>query len=276
MHYYHAQAAKAHLSRKWQWMATWPIIYRYGERVELVLEQPCLQYRIDIYIPSLRIAIEIDEAHHNRQAEDDARRQLEIETHLTCAFRRLRVEGGEGSMYAQLAVLFEDLDEQVLPLPPWEGPRMARKIGRVLRPDQVGTASEHKLQALTQAGIAEIVQGMLDDLAAVGVDTDTDNIKPLVKTNGELGFAVLLPGISFVVSVTASKTVKTLATQWTTGVPERLGLVLDGPNKGSVPYWTVQGMARRKLSIEETLGKFVEFNDILTNPGARFAADAEA
>lgn len=50
LRYYHAQAAKLDLRRKWQWMATWPLVYRYGGTVEMVFEYPCLDYRVDIYI----------------------------------------------------------------------------------------------------------------------------------------------------------------------------------------------------------------------------------
>ena len=45
-------------------------------------------YRIDWYIPELRLAIELDEKHHVRQASDDKRRQQFIEAELGCKFLR--------------------------------------------------------------------------------------------------------------------------------------------------------------------------------------------
>lgn len=48
------------------------------------------KYRIDWYVPELKIAIEFDEAQHNdiRNAESDITRQREIEAELGCRFIR--------------------------------------------------------------------------------------------------------------------------------------------------------------------------------------------
>lgn len=46
------------------------------------------KYRIDWYVPELKIAIEFDEGHHSKQLEADARRQFEIEQLLGCRFLR--------------------------------------------------------------------------------------------------------------------------------------------------------------------------------------------
>lgn len=46
------------------------------------------KYRIDWYIPELKLAIEYDEHHHKYHSEDDAKRQAEIEAELGCKFAR--------------------------------------------------------------------------------------------------------------------------------------------------------------------------------------------
>ena len=47
-------------------------------------------YRLDFYIPDLKIAIEIDEQHHERQQEEDKERQKFIEKCLGCKFLRIK------------------------------------------------------------------------------------------------------------------------------------------------------------------------------------------
>lgn len=52
------------------------------------------KYRIDWYIPELRLAVEFDEAHHvvPANAAADAARQAEIETALNCRFLRYKAD----------------------------------------------------------------------------------------------------------------------------------------------------------------------------------------
>lgn len=48
-----------------------------------------LDYRIDMYIPELKIAIEFDESYHSKNKEKDIERQLKIEVELDCVFYRI-------------------------------------------------------------------------------------------------------------------------------------------------------------------------------------------
>ena len=52
------------------------------------------KYRIDWYIPELRLAVEFDEAHHTTPANAaaDAARQAEIESVLNCRFLRYKAD----------------------------------------------------------------------------------------------------------------------------------------------------------------------------------------
>lgn len=270
MSFYHAQASKCPLSRKWQWMATWPIIYRYGDRCEILLEHPCHQYRIDIYFPDLRLAIEIDEAHHNspENAAKDAERQDAIVRELGCTFRRLKVDGEEGSLYDQLAVMMMFLDEQTRDLPPWAGPNPPQRRSRTQR--AAGEYSVNNLQELDAAGIPDIVAQMVEQLSALGINTH-DIGEPLSVGNGEMGFAIDLPGITLVVSVRSPGTIKTLVVgEVEVEVVQRLGIELEGPRKpnSNNPYWEVVGMRRGNLTIDQTLTRLVQFNDLLNVPGA--------
>ena len=53
------------------------------------------KYRIDWYVPELRLAIEFDEDHHTRPKNSaaDAARQAEIEAALGCRFLRYSQKG---------------------------------------------------------------------------------------------------------------------------------------------------------------------------------------
>jgi len=72
--------------------------YYFGEEIiknmfsqyKIIPEYPVFKnkYRIDWYIPELKLAIEFDEPHHFRNAEEDKKRQAEIEVELGCRFAR--------------------------------------------------------------------------------------------------------------------------------------------------------------------------------------------
>lgn len=57
--------------------------------IEVEFQKPCLDYRIDFYIPEYKIAIEYDEEGHKYQIDQDNQRQKEIEKELNCKFIRL-------------------------------------------------------------------------------------------------------------------------------------------------------------------------------------------
>jgi very-short-patch-repair endonuclease len=56
---------------------------------ECVKQYQVLNYRIDLYIKDLNIAVEYDEGHHSSQAEEDDIRQITIEKQLGCKFIRV-------------------------------------------------------------------------------------------------------------------------------------------------------------------------------------------
>ena len=49
----------------------------------------CGKYRIDYYIPSVKLAVEYDEEFHNNQKKEDKKRELDIIKELNCRFVRL-------------------------------------------------------------------------------------------------------------------------------------------------------------------------------------------
>ena len=49
-------------------------------------------YYLDAYLPALKLAIEIDEPHHDRQVERDAEREDNVKEILGCEFRRKLID----------------------------------------------------------------------------------------------------------------------------------------------------------------------------------------
>ena len=56
-----------------------------------IIEQfSVLKYKIDWYVPELKLAIEFDEKHHSSKVPNDSKRQKDIENELGCRFIRYR------------------------------------------------------------------------------------------------------------------------------------------------------------------------------------------
>lgn len=67
------------------------IVFNMFSEYQIHSQYPVLgKYRIDWYIPELKLAIEFDEAHHGYQSEQDKIRQAEIERELGCKFVRYK------------------------------------------------------------------------------------------------------------------------------------------------------------------------------------------
>ena len=70
--------------------------YQFGQEIidnlfsefEVISQYPVFggKYRIDWYIPELKLAIEFDEPHHFKQIKEDSSRRSEIERELGCKF----------------------------------------------------------------------------------------------------------------------------------------------------------------------------------------------
>jgi very-short-patch-repair endonuclease len=58
--------------------------------IEMIDQYYVDKYRIDVYIPAYKLAIEFDELQHERQKEADEKRQQYIEDKLKCKFLRVR------------------------------------------------------------------------------------------------------------------------------------------------------------------------------------------
>jgi very-short-patch-repair endonuclease len=259
--YYHAQAAKLDLRRKWQSMAVWPVVYRYGERLKMVFEYRHGPFIVDLYIPALKLAVEIDEPFHDLQQKADKDRQDQISSELGCDFIRLKVKDPNGkTLFQQVEVLCNEINNRIDIVKPPEWFVEAKKVRR-FNPSKEAGYSEAHMRALKEAKIPESVEEMMKDLVALGLDV-TEEMGPVTASNGELGFSIIFPGIKFVVSVRANETVKLLVTLYSQPTIQKLGLTLDGPKRGKVNYWVINEFKGR-FDIETVIDVLGTYKQIL-------------
>ena len=98
--------------------------------------------------------------------------------------------------------------------------------------------SEENLRKLSEANIPELVDDMISDLTALGLELSPD-LGPVTPGNGELGFSVVMRDIKFSVSVRPNKLSKLLVTEYTAQALEKLGISLSEPRRGRVEYWRI-------------------------------------
>lgn len=256
--FYHAQASKLDRRRKWQCMVVFPLIARFGDRLRMELEYQHSQFKIDLYIPALHLAIEVDEPFHDRQHDADARRMKCIEGELNCEFIRIRVNHDSG-LFLQVDELCHEIERRIAKVKPkeWSIPSPRQKAARNT---SKGYSEAHRLN-LEQNGIPARVSEMRQDLESLQILV-TDELGPVIPANGELGFSVVMPGITFCISVRSSGLAKMLVTEYSPSAATSIGITLDGPKKGRVPYWVINELQGR-FEIESLTGKLATFQQIL-------------
>lgn len=254
--YYHAQAARLDLRRKWQSMAIWPIIFRFGDRLRMECEYQHGPFRVDLFIHGLDLAVEIDEPFHDKQVEADTARQEQIAAGLGCAFVRIRVNHPEGkSVFTQveeLSGLIARRLEQENPAP-WV---LEQKPPRFTLSRTGGWSESHRRQ-LEEANIPAKVEEMMRDLVALGLEV-TEDMGPVSASNGELGFTIRMPGVDFVVSIRPNTSCKLLALRHDPAIVRRLGLTLEGPVRvRGHDYWKILEVPGR-FPIETVVARLAE------------------
>ncbi len=256
--FYHAQAAKLDRRRKWQCMVVFPLVARFGDLVRIELEYQHGRFKIDLYIPALKLAVEVDEPFHSRQEEADARRMTCIESELGCEFTRIKVNNVAG-VYGQLDDLCQEIERRLaeLSLETWQLPTRSR----IRRESSSAGYSDGNLHELEQSGIPARVSEMRLDLESLQIDV-IDDLGPVIPGNGELGFSVAMPGIKFCISIRSNGQAKVLVTDYLEPALKSLGITLDGPKKGRVPYWVINEL-RGRFDIEVLTGRLATFHQIL-------------
>jgi very-short-patch-repair endonuclease len=263
--FYHAQAAKLDVRRKWQNMAIWPIIYRFGERLRCEIEYRHCNHIIDLYIPALNFAIEIDEPYHESRINEDAERQTAITNRLACKFVRIKVEN-EKSLFLQIEELMSLIQDRINKDNPQVWDLKGIPIRKTVALSGQGY-SQANIDELRKSGIPELVEEIKRDLAALQIEV-SDELGPIKPSNGELGFSVPIPGIKFCISVRTNRQAKMLVTDYTEPAIKKLGITLDGPKKGSTVYWRIVEFDGR-YEIEEITKKIITYSEVLKSENGK-------
>ena len=241
-------------------MAVWPVVYRFGDRLKIEFEFRHGPFKIDLFISAIKLAVEVDEPFHDQKQEIDARRQRQIADELGCDFVRLRVNHPKGSsLFDQIDELSADIQRRIDELNPEEWVVAAKRPPRVSA-TRDGSFSKDNLDRLDEAGIPELVNDMMQDLGALGIEV-SDERGPIKPGNRELGFSVILPGIKFCVSITPTRKPKLLVTASTESARQALGLSLDPKIGGK--YWIIEGIERGDLTVEGVIKKLDTFRQKL-------------
>ncbi len=180
-------------------------------------------YYLDGYFPDLRLAVEIDEAHHEKTQQEDAQRQAAIERELQCQFFRIDVT--EGSIYEQVDRLVLQVRDML---------RVGQVAPWVHRPPEgsSGEFTTERLTALEARGTEAFTQNFREKCVRLGLDVLDCNIPGHIpKGNGYLGFLVNVGPLQLSVSITKTHKPKLLVTQRDEALISYLALSLSEPKK---------------------------------------------
>lgn len=196
--------------------------------VRLESQFPVGDYFIDGYFPDLLLAVEIDEAHHQRTVEEDAIRQSFIERELHCEFIRINVV--EGSIYEQVDRIVSLVRERIRinNISSW---------AHVIPEGDAGDFTAEKLSALEKNGTYLFTQNFRSqciDHELNVVDCDIPGHIP--EGNGYLGFLVNLGKLQLSVSITKTHKPKLLVTRRDEDLIQLLNLDLSAPKKNGEYY----------------------------------------
>lgn len=152
-------------------------------------------YYLDGYFPAIKLAIEIDEPHHEQQIEVDNARQNAITEKLGCEF--IRISCTE-SIYQQVDKIVERIKSENLP--PWSYQRPQPNA-------RTGEFSASHWSALTHAEIPEMMDAFMAFLELEGHQVEIGNVRGIPSpSNGEYGFLFHYQG--YTLSIFARKTGK--------------------------------------------------------------------
>ena len=154
-------------------------------------------FKIDAYLPAIKLAVEIDEPYHERQHEKDARRQEVLEKKLGCCFYRINCKE---SIYRQIDKLVELVEEETKKrcLDPWVYEPKRRGIND-------GEYSKGQRERLEEAGIPDMMDALADELKREGNEIFEGSIRGIPsQSNGEYGFLLKNSGFTFALYARAS------------------------------------------------------------------------
>jgi very-short-patch-repair endonuclease len=182
-------------------------------------------YRLDGYIESLNLAIEIDEEHHlNNQVNDEVREKY-IRDKLSCEFKRVKVV--EGSIYDQVNEIVAFIKDQIVAekIQDWNEPDPDLQNNR----GQLANEMRNQLQVNNVPEFVENYRRLYVNNGLMVSDCDIPG--HILEANGQLGFLVNFSNLQFSVTITKRMMPKLLITNFDQDLIEYLELNISEPKK---------------------------------------------
>lgn len=226
--------------KRWESIVMYALHYALRD-VKLMSQYPVDKYFIDGYFPDLKIAVEIDEPYHNRQKEDDSKRESDIKTELNCEFFRINVSE---PVYEQIDTLVDKI--RALSPPKWE---IKERPARVIS----GEFSQDKIDGLTATNAFEFLDGIQEELEQLGLSVDTKEPNPnTLPSNGMISFDVILEELRLTVFTRSTCKPKIIISKHDANTLRKLGIDCSEPSNTKPPYWKIIDMDKQ-LTREETV-----------------------
>jgi very-short-patch-repair endonuclease len=231
--------------KRWESMVMYSLHYALRD-VEMLSQHSVGPYLIDGYFPELNLAIEIDEPYHERNKEEDHKREAEIKLLLGCEFFRIDVQK---PIYSQVDELVAKVREKEPT--PWV---IKLKVPK----ERDGMYSQDHLTKLKDANAFEFIDGLREEVEKAGIHTESGdadyNTKP---SNGMISFIACFDGLKLTVFTRASCKPKIIVHAYNAATIDKLGIKLSEPKNPNNPYWKISDMDNQ-LSKETTLSYLKE------------------
>ncbi len=194
--------------------------------IQIISQYKVGPYFIDAFIPSVNLAIEIDEEHHKSNKINDASRQIFIENSLACTFVRIDVEKNFYDQIDQIVSYIKSLN-----LEKW-----------VYEPPIAydGEYSRVKNLKLETSGVYNFFENLIIFCKDLGL-----NVSSLIDSdagNGMLGFRVFFDGLELQLISGVRKKIKFQVFDFDPVTVETAGLRLTGIVQGK--YRNIIGYER--------------------------------
>lgn len=212
-------------------------------------------YYLDAYLPALKLAIEIDEPHHDRQVMRDAEREKNVKEILECEFWRIKCDQ---SIYAQVDLVVDYVKKRVVE------EKIESWVHHPVRSNfRSGDYSQRHIDELELNGIPDLIDALAAELSSEGNDVSPGSVNGIPHPgNGELGFLVRRCGMTFAFYARKTGRVNVRVMEIDASVPDTIKnrLHIRQPKEGQKPkYYALPDAVDGYKNAELAKASYYEF-----------------
>jgi len=212
--------------KHWESMGIYALHYALRE-VEIISQYSVPPYKVDAFIPAVKIIIEIDEPYHKNNKVNDEIRQKYIEEKIEgCTFIRIDVES---DFYKQIDNVVTLIKSKNIPKWTYIAPEKSKIY--------TGERADLKNQSLVAAGVYEYIKELIIECNDMGLSTS--ELISSDKGNGMLSFRIVFDGITLNLIVGVMKKIKFQIIEFAPEIPEKIGITVGDYIKKI--YWNIAG-----------------------------------